>query len=255
MTIHYTHAITRKPGPDFALGITTSDLGEPDYARMLVQHAAYVETLRALGLDVTVLDPLAGYPDAYFVEDPAVVTPDLAVITHPGAVPRRGEPDAIAPVLARFLRTARIQPPATLEGGDVLIVEKRVFVGISERTNRAGAEQLGSLLAPFGYTLTAIPVAAGLHFKSSVNYAGKNTLLVTEDFAALPELDEYARIIVDAGEAYAANTLWINDALITPSGFPRLRKKLDALGLPVIELDVSEAQKMDGGLTCMSLRF
>ena len=252
----FTHAIARTPGPDFARGITTSaHLGEPDYARMLDQHAAYVETLRSLGLQVDVLEPLPGYPDAYFVEDPAVVTAELAVLTHPGAVPRQGEVEAIAPALERYRQTARIQPPGTLEGGDVLIVDRHVWIGISARTNLAGATQLGSLLAADGYTWSPVPVPAGLHFKSSVSYVGKNTLLLTADFARLGLFAAYEKIIVDPAEGYAANTLLVNDTLILPQGFPRTREQLEPLGLRIIALDVSEARKMDGGLTCMSLRF
>ncbi len=129
------------------------------------------------------------------------------------------------------------------------------FIGISERTNQEGAAQLGHILEGFGNTWTAIPVEAGLHLKSSVSYVGENTLLVTKDFADLDEFQAYDKIILDANEEYAGNVLLINDCLIMPKGFPSTRKKLEALGIEVIELDVSEARKMDGGLTCMSLRF
>jgi len=252
----FTRAITRTPGTDFARGITTSThLGTPDYARLLDQHAAYIGTLHGLGLQVDVLEPLPGYPDAYFVEDPAVVTPKIAVLTNPGAASRRGEVEAIRPALERYCQTARIEPPGTLEGGDVLIVDRHVFIGISARTNQAGAAQLGRLLARDGYTWSPVPVPAGLHFKSSVNYVGKNTLLLTADFAPLDIFQAYEKIIVDPAEAYAANTLLVNDTLIIPQGFPETRKQLERLGLPIVALDASEARKMDGGLTCMSLRF
>jgi dimethylargininase len=136
----------------------------------------------------------------------------------------------------------------------VLLVGKCFFVGISERTNRSGAEQFAKIVAKFGYETVPAPVSKGLHFKSSVNAAG-NTLLVCEDFADRQEIKDYQKIIVARGEEYAANTLWINGTLITPAGYPKTRKKLETLGLPIIELDSSEACKMDGGLTCMSLRF
>ncbi len=251
----FTTAITRKPGRNFTQGITTSNLGPPVYPLMLEQHTAYVDTLRNLGLKVIVLEALDGFPDAYFVEDTAIVTPDAAIITNPGARSRKGEVTAIEPILAQYRKIEHIVSPGTVEGGDVLMVKNHFFIGISERTNREGARQLGKILETFGNTHSIVPLPAGLHLKSSVSYLGKNSMLVTEVFAKLPEFQSYHKIILDQGEEYAANTLWINDWLITPKGFPLSRKKLMALEIPTIELEVSEAQKMDGGLTCMSLRF
>jgi len=222
---------------------------------MLAQHAAYADGLRALGLQVEVLDSLPGFPDAYFVEDVAVVVPELAVVARPGAASRRGEADAIVPALARYREVARLEHPATLDGGDVLIVGHCVFIGISARTNEEGADQLARLLRPHGYDSRTIPVAAGLHLKSSVSWVGGETLLVSASFADRPELRSFRRVVVDANEEPACNTLLVNGTLLTPSGFPRTRRQLDQTQLPVIELDVSEARKMDGGLTCMSLRL
>ncbi|MBN1583303.1 MAG: amidinotransferase [Anaerolineae bacterium] len=253
--MEFTHAITRKPGLDFAQGITTSNLGVPDDALILKQHAAYVATLRTLGLEVIELDAEPGYPDAYFVEDVAVVTPGVAVITNPGADARKGEEKTIEPVLARYRPIERILPPGTVDGGDVLIVDRHAFIGISERTNELGARQLGSILKKYDYTWIPVPVEAGLHLKSDVNGVGPGILLVTESLARRDVFARYDRIVVGEDEAYAANTLWVNETLITPCGFPKTKNKLDALGLAVIELDVSEMRKMDGGLTCLSLRF
>ena len=255
MSHRFSHAITRKPGKNMARGLTTSNLGPPDYPLLLKQHQAYVETLRSIGLEVIELDSQPDYPDAHFVEDTAVVTPDVAVIASPGAESRKGEQDTIAPILAQYRKTDYIHTPGTLDGGDVLMVGTHFFIGISERTNQEGTEQLGRILEAYENTWTAIPVGAGLHFKSSVNYIGKNTLLVTENFAELDALDNYSKIIVAANEAYATNTLWVNDHLLTPKGFPSTRKKLESFGLKIMELDVSEMRKMDGGLTCLSIRF
>jgi dimethylargininase len=255
MSHNLTHAIVRRPGDNFAQGLTTSRLGTPSYELMVKQHDAYIETLRSLGLDVIVLDPQPDYPDAYFVEDTAVVTPDVAIITNPGAETRRGEEDSIEPILARYRNVVRIRAPGTLDGGDVLMVGTHFFVGISDRTNEAGAEQLGGFLEELGNTWAPIRVGAGLHLKSSVNYVGKNTLLVTKEFADHHQFKRYDKIVLDAAERYAANSLLINDCLIMPKGFPAMRKRLAALSLEVTELDVSETHKMDGGLTCMSLRF
>jgi len=251
----FTLAITRRPGKNFAQGITTSKLGVPDYPLMLKQHTAYVETLRNLGLEVTVLDALDNFPDAYFVEDTAIVTPELAIITNPGAPARRGEEISIKSCLKQYRKIIHIQPPGTLEGGDVLMIGKTIFIGLSERTNQDGAAQLGHILESQGYIWTNIFLPEGLHLKSSVNYVGKDTVLITEKFFPLPVFQKYNKIVIEKEEDYATNTLLVNDHLITPKGFPSTRMKLSALGFPVIELEISEAQKMDGGLTCMSLRF
>ena len=251
----FTHAICRKPGLNFSHGLTTVQGGKPDYAKMMMQHDAYVDALRKLGLRVEVLEPLAEFPDGYFVEDAAIVTAELAVVTRPGAKARRGEAAAMEPVLAAHRPLARIEAPGKLDGGDVLLIGRHALIGISERSNPEGAEQLGEILQRHGYTWSAVPVAEGLHFKSSVNWVGGDDLLVTEDFAGLDELSRYRQILVDPSETYAANVLWINGTLLVPSGYPKTRRKLESLGLPILALDTSEARLMDGGLTCMSLRF
>lgn len=251
----YTYAITRLPGENCAVGLTTSQLGAPDHKLLLQQHGAYCDTLRGFGLQVIELPPLAAYPDAYFVEDTAVIVPELAVITRPGAPSRRGEEESIAHAVAQYRPTGRIEPPGTVDGGDVLQVGKQLFIGLSERTNQTGAEQLADLLAPCNYQATMVPVGAGLHLKSSVNWVGGRTLLLTAELDQLAPFRDYDRIVVHQAEAYAANTLWINDHLLMPSGYPGTRAKLQQLGIEIAELDMGEVVKMDGGLTCMSLRF
>lgn len=226
----------------------------PDFALMLAQHAAYAEALRGLGLAVEILDPLPGFPDAYFVEDVAVVVPELAVIARPGARSRRGEEDAIVAALSRHRTTARLEGTASLDGGDVLIAGRDVFVGSSARTNAEGAAQLARLLEPHGYRTRTVPVGAGLHLKSSVSSLGGDTLLVSEPFANAPELAGYHRIQVARGEEAACNTLLVNGTLLLPAGSPRTRESLRETVLRIVELDVSEARKMDGGLSCLSLR-
>ncbi len=251
----FAHALTRLPGPDFADGLTTAGLGIPDHALMLRQHAEYVAALRRLGVAVEVLDPLPGYPDAHFVEDVAVVTYDLAVLTRPGADSRRGEVAAIEPFLGARRRLARIEEPGRLDGGDVMHVGRSYFVGLSERTNEEGAAQLCRILADEDFSCVMVPVGEGLHLKSGVNHAAWDTLLLTEDFIDLPQFRDYDKILVPAEESYAANTLLLNGTILTPAGFPRTRAELQKLDLPVVELDMSEARKMDGGLTCLSLRY
>lgn len=251
----FEKAIVRKPCKNFGEGLTTQSLGAPDHAMMMTQHAAYIDALNELGLRVEVLDAEEAYPDAHFVEDTAVVFSEAAVITNPGADARKGEEVSIEEALAAHRPIERICAPGTVDGGDILMVGRHFFIGVSDRTNAEGAAQLGAIVEKHGYTWTTVPVSAGLHFKSSVNHVGKNTLLVTEDFKDRKELEGYTRIVLDADEAYAGNTLLINDTLIMPKGYPKTRAKLNELGLTIVELETSETRKMDGGLTCLSLRF
>lgn len=251
----FTRAVVRTPGPDAADGLTTSRLGRPDLPLLLAQHAAYVGTLRSLGLAVTVLPPLPGCSDAYFVEDAAVVTPKVAVITRPGAPSRRGETASIASALEASLPIARIEPPGTLEGGDVLRVGNRFFIGRSDRTDEEGARQLARILDKHGYEGISVPVGAGLHLKSSLNSLGGRHLVVAAGFESGPAFADFHLLALDPGDEYAANTLSINGILLVPAGFPRARRKLERLGLPILEVATSEMRKMDGGLTCLSLRF
>ncbi len=253
--MNITHAITRRPGADFAAGLTTADLGAPDLKLMLRQHAAYVVALRALGLDVTVLDPVPGYPDAYFTEDVAVLLPEVSVITRPGAPTRMEEIVYIESEMPKNRPLERIERPGTLEGGDVLVVERQVFVGLSQRTNQAGIDQLGEILTPYGYTVTAAPVPSGLHLKSGVSCVASGTLLLQPAFAACAEFEGYNRLIVPPGELYAANTVAINGSLLVPKGYPLTYRMLETLEVPLVPLEVREVQKMDGGLTCLSLRY
>ncbi len=251
----FTHAFTRLPGINFAGGLTTANLGTPSYEMILKQHQAYRQALLGLGLDIVVLPAEPEYPDGYFVEDPAIVTPHIAVITHPGAPSRRGEGATLEPYLEYYRPIFHIHPPGTVDGGDILMVGNHFFIGLSERTNIDGAAQLATLLTTAGHTSETVPVANGLHLKSGVNYVGSETLLVTKILAEHPTFDHYDKIVVDEDEEYAANTLWVNDSLLMPKGFPKTYASLAHLGLRIIELDVSEVRKMDGGLTCMSLRF
>jgi dimethylargininase len=248
-------AILRTPGLDSGAGLTTAGLGPPDPELLLRQHEAYARALAEAGLDIVLLPAAPGFPDAYFVEDPAVVASAVAVITRPGAASRRGEEESLAPVLARFKPLARIEAPGTLEGGDVLEAGGRWFIGVSERTNEEGARQLGAILTSHGETWTAVPVPAGLHLKSSVNDLGDGRLIVTPDLEFAAAFRGFRRLVLEPEEGYAANVLRVNGRILLPAGFPAVRRKIAALGLAVRELDVSEVRKMDGGLTCMSLRF
>ncbi len=251
----FTTAITRLPGNDFAQGLTSAGRGPPDYNLCLQQHAAYVDTLKRLGLQVIELEPQPGFPDACFVEDVAVVTPEIAVITRPGVQSRRGETAFIESALEDHRKIMFIENPGTLEGGDVMIVGKNCYVGISQRTNARGAEQLHDILESFGYTTHAIEMNEGLHLKSDVNYVDEETLVVTNAMSQRSEFADYKKIAINKNERYAANIVRVNDGLIIADGFPDTAEQLGKTDYPIIALNVSEFEKMDGGLTCLSLRF
>ncbi|MFQ5749034.1 MAG: dimethylarginine dimethylaminohydrolase family protein [Planctomycetota bacterium] len=251
----FTHAITRLPGRGRGTRSTAAGTDPPDFDLLLEQHAAYVEALRSAGLEVLVLDALEEFPDAHFVEDAAVILREMAVLTRLGASARRGEEDALARILSRFRTVERIGAPGTLDGSDVLAVDGHFFIGISERTNLEGAMELTRILETCGHAWGLVSVEKGLHLKSSVNHLGGRTLLVSPEYADHEAFRSYERIVVDPEERGACNILWVNDFLFMHPGFPRTRARLGRLGLPILEVDVSEARKMGGGLTCMSLRF
>ena len=252
---NFSTAIVRLPAPNLADGITTSDLGRADYALFLTQHLSYTAVLRSLGLNIIKLPSLPEFPDAHFVEDVAVITPEVAVIARPGSAQRLGEIEHIRDVLADYRPVAAIEEPGTLDGGDVMQIEQTVFIGLSERTNEEGATQLANILAEFGYETHVVPLEEGLHLKSNVNYIGRNTLLVTEAWANQPQFAAYEKIIVPPDEAYVANTLLVKGRLLTPMGFRETHALLREAGFEILEIAASEVQKMDGGLSCMSLRF
>ena len=249
----YTKAIVRRPGRNFTEGITTANLGKPDFEKALEQHSAYCDALTGCGLELLVLEADERYPDGCFVEDTAIVTGETAVITRPGAASRMGEEAEISEILSEFRKIETIKLPGTLDGGDVLRVEDHFFIGISGRTNSDGAMQLSAILSKYGYTASLIEVGVGLHLKSGVAYLGKGNFISVEGFSKIA--DSSAIIISDQEENYSANCVKVNDCLLIPKGFPKSKKKIIELGYNIIELDMSEFRKMDGGLTCLSLLF
>jgi len=252
--VHFSEALVRRPAPSCAAGLTSAALGAPDPARTLLQFQAYCDTLRSLGLNLTELPPLDAFPDAHYVEDVAVVTPEFAVITRPGAPARRGETAHIEAPLAAC-RTLLPMRQGRLDGGDVLLLGKRFFIGLTGRTDSEGIAAFAGLVAPHGYSVQAVPVADGLHLKSVVNALTDDTLLVAQALADRPEFAGLHCIPVAPEDEYAGNTLHVNGTLITPAGFERVHAAIAPLGLPLRLLDTSEFRKMDGGLTCLSLRF
>jgi dimethylargininase len=252
----FTQAIVRRPCPEMTDGITTARLGIPDYQLAMLQHNAYVEALRSLGLKVTVLEEDNRYPDSTFVEDVALCTPAMAVVTSPGALSRRGEEQEMEQVLRRFYdQIESIVSPGTLDAGDVMMAGIHYFIGISQRTSEIGADQLIGILEKYGLTGEKVEVGSMLHLKTGAAYLENDTVLVAGPMANHRSLSRFRKIIVPKGEEYAANAVWINGTVLVPDGFPRTRDLVEAAGYPVLQVPVSEYQKLDGGLSCLSLRF
>lgn len=252
----FRNAIVRMPGKSIRDGLTTSTLGEPDYFKALQQHSIYIKTLRQLGLEVTVLPETVLFPDSVFIEDVALCTPDFAVICNPGAETRRGEIQGIREVLEEFYGIVEmISSPGTVEAGDVMMAGNHFFIGISNRTNTEGANQLIKILEKHKMTGSKVHLRKMLHLKSGVSYLENNNLLVCGEFVNNKAFERFNPIIVDEDESYAANSLWINGKVLVPGGFPQSKSKIEKAGYETIVLDVSEFRKVDGGLSCLSLRF
>ena len=256
----FTKAITRKPCKALIDGITTAMFGEgtPDYETAIKQHDNYVETLRGLGLEVLDLEADERYPDSCFVEDPAVVMAECAIITNPATDSRNGEKYEIVDAIKKFYsddQIFHIEAPGTMEGGDVMLVDRHFYVGQSERTNAEGFRQFQEIVAKFGYDATAVPVTEGLHLKDFVIYLEKGNMLVSPKMDKEPAFSEYTRFIIEPEELYAINSMNINGTVLVPDGFPNTLKLIQDLGYPTIVMNNSEFAKIDGSLTCLSLRF
>jgi len=255
----FTRAIVRQPGKNFASGLTTSGLGLPTLEKTLAQHAAYCHALEQCGLELRRLEPDENFPDGTFVEDTAVLTAECAVLTRPGAASRQGESGLMLPVLESFYEQIyTITAPGSLEGGDICQADRRFLIGVSERTNPEGACQLAGFLKRHGYTSSIIDtrvIPGLLHLKSGIAYLGDGNLAVIPALADHPDLQAYKKILVHDEEGYAANCVRVNDNVLTAAGFPRFHECLLQRGYRVLALEVSEFQKMDGGLSCLSLRF
>jgi dimethylargininase len=255
----FTKAIVRPPGANYATGLTTVDLGAPDLERALKQHDAYCDTLESCGLNVIRLAPDEDHPDSTFVEDTAVLTARGAVITRPGAPSRRNETNNIAPVIRDYFSWVHlIEEPGTVDGGDICEAGEHFFIGVSLRTNEHGARQLAGFLEAFGYSSSLIDIRGVsniLHLKSGLAYLGGGQLVLIDALRGLNEFSGYDLVCLDSSEDYAANCLEINGKVLIADGFPATRRELEHRGYQTIALDMSEFQKMDGGLSCLSLRF
>lgn len=254
-----SRAIVRPPGVNFAAGLTTAGLGPPNLDLALEQHQVYCDALRRCGLEVMDLPADDRDPDSTFVEDTAILTSRGAILARPGAASRRGEVASIETALLPFFPLpASIHPPGTVDGGDVCEAGKFFFIGLSSRTNEAGARQLFAWLEGLGYKVRMVDLRNEpgiLHLKSGIASLGEGRLAVNEALSERPEFQRFKKVTIPAGEEYAANCLRVNDTLIVPAGFPGTLSALRGLGHLVIEIEMSEFRKMDGGLSCLSLRF
>jgi len=255
----FSKAIVRKPGPSFVDGITTSKLGPPIFKKALEQHEKYWRALEACGLKVLSLEEDPRFPDSTFVEDVAVVTPYRAILCRPGAESRRGEVAEIRPTLSGYFPAIdAITSPGMVDGGDICQAGTRFFIGLSRRTNEEGARQLTELLKKDGYSASWVDIRSTkglLHLKSGLNFLGDNRLAVAGMLAGRKEIEGFEVVPVHPEESYTANCVRVNDHVLVAAGYPRFEASLRSLDYDIIPLDVSEFRKMDGGLSCLSLRF
>ncbi len=255
----FNNVIVRRPAKSMVDGITSApELGKPDYELALKQHDRYIEALKSCGVEVTILESDERYPDSCFVEDPALITSKCAIITNPGAESRNGEKYEIIDAVKKFFSEKKIEyikEPGKLEGGDVMMVGDHFYVGRSARTNEEGIRQLTQILEKYGMTCSEVKLEEVLHLKTGVNYLENNNMLVSGEFLINPEFDKYNKVEIPKDEAYAANCIWMNDKVIVPKGYPKVLKLVEELGYEVLEVDTSEFRKLDGGLSCLSLRF
>jgi dimethylargininase len=256
--VRFSRAFVRIPGPSYSDGLTTADEGRPDLHVACAQHARYCQALRDCGLELTVLPADEAYPDGTFVEDTAVIAGRVATITRPGAPSRRGEVASIIAALQPLMPVlGTIEAPGTLDGGDVCQADEHFFIGLSARTNEAGAAQLVARLAQHGYTASTVDIRAHrtlLHLKSGLSYLGARRFVAQPGVPRAAAMDGYEFIETAAGESYAANCVRVNDAVLVAEGYPLLAARLDQLGYAVRRIEMSEFRKMDGGLSCLSLR-
>lgn len=255
-SLSFSRAIVRTPSRSMVNGITGADLGAPDYSLALAQHAAYIQALQSCGLEVTVLPADERYPDSTFVEDTALLTPAGAFLTRPGADSRRGETAAIKETLLKFYPTVdEIVAPGTVDAGDIMMVGAHFYIGLSARTNPAGAQQIIALLEKHGYSGSTVRVGDTLHLKTGVVYLENNTIAGIGELLKKPEFKQFRQLHIDKDESYAANSLWLNGVVLVAAGYPKALKTIQQAGYQTVELEMSEFRKLDGGLSCLSLRF
>jgi len=252
----FKRAIVRIPGRSLINGLSSAGLGLPDYELAIIQHENYISALKKCGLEVIVLKADEKYPDSTFVEDVALLTKECAIITNPGALSRRGEISEIKVVLKDYYTNIEeIVEPGTVEAGDIMMVNSHFFIGLSERTNNEGAKQLIVYLEKYGMTGSIVKLEKVLHLKTGLAYLENNNLVACGEFLTKKDFQKFNILEIKEDENYAANCIWVNDNVVIPKGYPNARDTIMNAGYSIIEVDVSEFKKLDGGLSCLSLRF
>lgn len=247
-------AITRGVGPTFGdCNLEFMARQAIDVDRAIAQHRGYEDCLRELNLNVVSLPANPGFPDGLFVEDPAIVLDEVAIVCRMGAQVRRKEAPSLAEAVAQFRPLKWLNEPGTLEGGDVVRIGKTLYVGVSPRSNREGSEQLAELIRPFGYRVVPVAVTGCMHLKSACCWIGEDTVLANREWMEPGAFADFR--ILDVPETWAANVLRVGGTVIVPASFPRTQDLLDESGFHTKSLDVSELQKAEAGVTCMSLIF
>ena len=247
-------AITRDVSPRFnECEITHIERTPIDLDIARAQHRGYIDALKNLGCEVLELPPEDDLPDSVFVEDAAFILPEAAIITRPGAASRKPETDSIARAMSPYIKLLYLQEPATLDGGDVLVVGKNIFIGLSTRSNEEAIRQLANLLNEYGYSVIGVQLHDCLHLKSAVTRVDNNTLLINKNWVDTVPFANYELIEVEPSEPHAANCLPIGGAIIFPTSFPKTRAILESHGYKIVEVEVDELAKAEGAVTCCSL--
>lgn len=256
-TYEFTRAVTRRPSASIVNGLRAEDIGTPDLAKMEEAHAHYVATLKKTGAEVIELPALEEYPDAVFVEDTALCLPQGAVMMRPGAPTRMGEVAEMEPTLRRLYDDVRrIEGPGHIEGGDILVTGREILVGRSDRTDAAGVAELTEIVSDWGHKLREVFTPPGvLHFKTDCSLLDGETILATKRLDASGCFEGYRVLHTAEGEEAAANSIRFNQFVLCPAGFPRTAEMLSNAGYEVVEISNSECAKLDGGMSCLSLRF
>lgn len=254
---HFNSAIVRTPSASVVDGLRAEDRGNPDYKGVKAEHKAYVAALESVGLNVTVLPELEAFPDSIFVEDPALVFTEGAILLNPGAASRQGESQKISPVLHDlFDNVLELPQTGHADGGDVLVTPESVMIGLSARTDKTGATALIKCLHHLGHRGEIVHTPEGvLHFKTDCSLLDEETILVTRRMAQSGIFDAFRKVVLPDGEEPAANAVRINDTVLVSANYKRTIEILDQHGYTVLPVKTSEIQKIDAGLSCMSLRW
>lgn len=237
-------------------GLTSANLGKPDFEVALEQHQNYIEALKTCGLVVDILEADEDYPDSTFIEDVALLTPHCAIITIPGAPSRKGEMDGVIKTIEKYYNNIDfIQEPATIEPGDIMMVDDHYYIGLSARTNQEGARQMMEILKKYNMGATTVELQKVLHLKTGLAYLEHNNLIAAGEFVSASCFQQFNILEIESNESYAANCIWVNDKVIVPKGYPNAKRIIENSDYQTLEVDVSEFKKLDGGLSCLSLRF